>query len=192
MGRKRLSDEERYKLKMKNGKYVMNAIQRRKFKEMYPTTYNEDIARLFGVSKWTVKNLGRRMKLIKDNKAIKRLLGERLVQWDRENGVFERMKKYKPQKIYSFSDRTELVKKERLRRELGLPALSNLHLPLITYSQRQRHYRMKLKKRGYILGDYREDSGERYTVYYDSITERNLTIEAGAMRAHLRIAQFTD
>ena len=45
------------------------------------------------------------------------------------------------------------------------------------YTRTQIWRRSNAKKRGYILGDASESSGERYTIYYDEATDRSERFE---------------
>lgn len=67
--------------------------------------------------------------------------------------------------------RKTLIKKERRFREYGIKRI-NLHLPNVIYDTSQVSARYNARKRGYILGDKSEYSGERYTIFYDENTQR--------------------
>ena len=65
---------------------------------------------------------------------------------------------------------------------MGLDPLTHLHNPQFAYSRRQVNQRTSAKRRGYILGDMRENMGERYTIYYDGGTERSERFEQSLKR----------
>ena len=69
-------------------------------------------------------------------------------------------------------DRKEAIRKAKRRLEIGLPPGTKLHLPVYEFSRSQTCQRYYAKKHGYILGDMREFSGERYTIYYTKDTDR--------------------
>lgn len=72
--------------------------------------------------------------------------------------------------------RLALERKERRRREIGY-AMTKLHRPQFKFTKREINVRYRALKFGYILGDYREDSGERYIIFYDANTSRSMRFE---------------
>lgn len=73
--------------------------------------------------------------------------------------------------------RTEQMKQERRRADIGLSQKTNLHLPQYIYSKSQVNHRRSALNRGYILGDMRERFGERYTIYFNEDTDRSELFE---------------
>lgn len=73
----------------------------------------------------------------------------------------------------------ERLRKERQRLQLGMKQHTMMHIPLYKYTASQIFHRTKASRYGYIPGDYHEDSGERYTIYYDSNTRRSPRFEQG-------------
>ena len=78
--------------------------------------------------------------------------------------------------------RAEVWRIEHRRVELGLSQKTGLLCPQFAYSRRQVGQRSSAKRRGYILGDMRENMGERYTIYYDEGTERSERFEQSLKR----------
>lgn len=59
--------------------------------------------------------------------------------------------------------------------------------PQIKFNRRQTAHRYHAKKRGYILGDIRESSGERWAIYYDCNTTRSPIFERNLQKDHFRV-----
>ena len=78
--------------------------------------------------------------------------------------------------------RKEAWARDKRRISMGLDPLTHLHNPQFAYSRRQVNQRLSAKRRGYILGDMRENMGERYTIYYDGGTERSERFEQSLKR----------
>ena len=78
--------------------------------------------------------------------------------------------------------RKEAWARDKRRISMGLDPLTHLHNPQFAYSRRQVNQRTSAKRRGYILGDMRENMGERYTIYYDGGTERSERFERSLKR----------
>ena len=49
-----------------------------------------------------------------------------------------------------------------------------------------------MKMRGYILGDRRDEMGERFTIYWDDQTERSSIVERHAEQNGFKIMRLTD
>ena len=86
-------------------------------------------------------------------------------------------KRYKELMARRSEHRHEQISEDRRRMRLGIDQKTNLHLPQFNYSSAQITCRYSAKKRGYILGDYRERFGERFTIYYDADTNRGEMFE---------------
>lgn len=82
--------------------------------------------------------------------------------------------------------RLELEESERKRVRWGMDQSTRLHRPLEKFTRRQIHMRRWAKRRGYVLGDMREWSGERLTMFYDSNTIRGEVFEKHASREGFR------
>lgn len=94
-------------------------------------------------------------------------------------------KKYKAMRHQMSKERKEVLQKERQRVDWGLPQLTNLHVPFVTYSRRQVCLRNNMKKRGYLLGS--AYGNERMTIYYTEETNRSALMEQHAAAAHFTI-----
>ena len=104
------------------------------------------------------------------------------------------LKKKNPRKY-----KRSLVKRSKQRKELeeeisryhrwGIDHSSALadYRPHIKFTRRQLCHRHKAKKRGYILGDSRDNRGERYTIYYDGDTQRSTHFEQNLQFDHFRV-----
>lgn len=66
---------------------------------------------------------------------------------------------------------------DKKRMSWGLPQKTNRDLVVDPYTKSQTYNRAIAKKRGYIVGDRSENSGERYTIYYDEATDRSERFE---------------
>lgn len=73
--------------------------------------------------------------------------------------------------------RKELIAKERKHISWGLSQTTHLHLPSETFTKSQLYRRSSALKRGYLLGDKGEFSGERFVIFYDEHTERSTIFE---------------
>ena len=71
----------------------------------------------------------------------------------------------------------ELWAEEKRRKRLGMDWKSTFHMPQFSYTRSQITYRSSAKARGYVLGDIDEQSGERYTIYYNDDTARSEIFE---------------
>lgn len=67
---------------------------------------------------------------------------------------------------------------ERRRVRIGLEQNTDLHIPQFAYTKQQLGVRYRAFKCGYVLGDTRDRLGERYTIYWNSDTERKPKFEA--------------
>ena len=73
--------------------------------------------------------------------------------------------------------RLALEAKERQNIRFGLKQQTRLHRVQCPFTRSQVSHRNNALNKGYILGDKSEFSGERYTIYYDSDTERTPLFE---------------
>lgn len=95
-----------------------------------------------------------------------------------------RLKETDPKRYKKFCKKiSERVRAEiatdKKRMSWGLPQKTNRDLVVDPYTKSQTWRRSNAKKKGYILGDASENSGERYTIYYDEATERDEILERG-------------
>lgn len=81
-------------------------------------------------------------------------------------------KKYKRLMKEKSEQRMAVIAKDKRLINLGLTPHTMLHLPQCGYTKSQLSRRCSALKRGYYLGDRTEDSGERYTIFYDKHTQR--------------------
>lgn len=88
--------------------------------------------------------------------------------------------------------RTELMESEKRRAEIGLQQRTRLHLPQFKYSRSQVAHRSNALKRGYILGDMRENMGERYTLWYNKETDRNALFERNCQKDGFSIRELKE
>lgn len=72
--------------------------------------------------------------------------------------------------------RKEQIRKERKFREYGITRIK-LHLPVFKYTRKQVCQRSNARRKGYIVGEKGEYSGERYTIYFDNNTFRSPIFE---------------
>lgn len=86
--------------------------------------------------------------------------------------------------------RQELIRKERWRVNIGLSQQTHLHLPHFAYTRSQYEHRYSAYKRGYILGDIGDMSGERYTLFYDKKTIRSERFEQNCINDGFSIVDF--
>lgn len=86
--------------------------------------------------------------------------------------------------------RTEQMKQERRRADMGLSQRTNLHLPQFKFTKRQVNHRYHAYVRGYILGDKREKFGERYTIFFDKDTDRSVLFERNLIKDGFTIKEL--
>lgn len=82
--------------------------------------------------------------------------------------------------------RLELEESERHRVKWGMDQSTRLHRPLDKFTRRQLRMRNYAKRRGYILGDMREWSGERLIMFYNTATIRGERFERSAGKEGFR------
>ena len=71
---------------------------------------------------------------------------------------------------------------ERRRVRIGLSQKTRLNMPQFPFTPNQTNARYRALNWGYILGDRREDQGERYIIYYDKDTDRHPIFERNLSR----------
>lgn len=82
--------------------------------------------------------------------------------------------------------RKALIAKEKRHVSWGLSQSTSLHLPLDVFTRKQIYHRHNALKRGYVLGDKYEFSGERYTIFYDNDTQRSPRFEQNCINDGFR------
>jgi hypothetical protein len=88
--------------------------------------------------------------------------------------------------------RKELIGKERWRSSIGLEQTTRMNLPQFNYTRKEVNRRFLAKRRGYILGDYSERYGERFTLYFDKDTNRTELFEKNCMADGFKIMELTE
>lgn len=88
--------------------------------------------------------------------------------------------------------RKELIGKDKLRSSIGLVQKTRIHLPQFNYTKKEVSRRYLAKRRGYILGDYSERYGERFTLYFDKDTNRTELFEKNCMADGFKIMELTE
>lgn len=164
--------KERPKSKVARSRYnecQFTAKQLEKFSRLYPTSTNTTLMLLFGISNSTVYRTAVRLGLKKDLKLVRHKIS-----------------------LNANKKRKELYDKEKRRKELGLTQKTNFNLPQFNYTDAQGQCRYRMRKKGYILGDYREDFGERYTLYWSSQTNRSRRMESNAINIGFTIKELID
>lgn len=91
-------------------------------------------------------------------------------------------KRYRMIMRRSGKNRSELIRKERLREIYGLPKKTKLHLPLTPYTRSQTTHRHNALKRGYLLNPDIKDMKDRFVIFYDSETERSEKFEKNLIK----------
>lgn len=193
-----------------NGKYILTEEQKKSFRKLYPIRTNREMMTLFGLSHSTLQRIRRELKLQKDMKVIRKKHAAMVKEICEANGYYDSLRGKKPSqaaldgfKRYCEENghpSTKLSKREKrkkgralaearkkkratdaIRLAWGLPQLTRENIPHFKYSKQQISCRyLGCKKYGYIMGDYREKFGERYTIYYDGDTKRSEIYERNA------------
>lgn len=102
--------------------------------------------------------------------------------WAEGNNPKRILKENNPRKYRSMlrrqsEQRKALFADERRRVRIGLSQSSSLHIPQFPFSKQQIGVRYRAVNFGYILGDRRDNMGERYTIFYDKDTDRKPLFE---------------
>ena len=88
--------------------------------------------------------------------------------------------------------RKELIGKDKWRVSVGLEQTTRMNLPQFNYTRKEVNRRFLAKRRGYILGDYSERYGERFTLYFDKDTIRTELFEKNCMADGFKIMELTE
>ncbi len=103
-------------------------------------------------------------------------------------------RKYRRCMVQRSESRKEVLRAERRRILYGLPIKTKLirQLALKPYTRRQTAHRYNAMRRGYILADEcYEGSGHRYTIYYDSQTQRAPIFEQNLVEDGFHLEPWT-
>lgn len=95
-------------------------------------------------------------------------------------------RKYKRTCQRRSEERKALIAKEKKHIRWGLSQSTGLHLPFDIFTRSQVSHRHNALKRGYLLGDMAEFSGERYTIFYDKDTKRSPRFEQNCINDGFR------
>lgn len=95
-------------------------------------------------------------------------------------------RKYKQTCQRRSEERKALIAKEKKHIRWGLSQSTGLHLPFDIFTRSQVSHRYNALKRGYLLGDMAEFSGERYTIFYDKDTKRSPRFEQNCINDGFR------
>lgn len=95
-------------------------------------------------------------------------------------------RKYKKTLQRRSEERKALIAKEKKHIRWGLSQSTGLHLPFDIFTRSQVSHRHNALKRGYLLGDMAEFSGERYTIFYDKDTKRSPRFEQNCINDGFR------
>lgn len=95
-------------------------------------------------------------------------------------------RKYKKTLQRRSEERKALIAKEKKHIRWGMSQSTGLHLPFDIFTKSQISHRYNALKRGYLLGDMAEFSGERYTIFYDKDTKRSPRFEQNCINDGFR------
>ena len=182
--------KQRYVVPTRRGKYgameyYFTPELEAEFRRLYPITLNPVLMDWFGISFSTMQRFKREMGLEKNRKII---LKKRKAPSPQCHEAYQRkraegfssiraLKENNPRGYRAYLKRKSKARAEVWRREhrrvaMGLSQKTGLLCPQFAYTKRQVCHRSNALRRGYILGDKRENMGERYTIFYDRNTER--------------------
>lgn len=152
-------------LGVKGQGYHFTKKQKAMFCELYPKMHNKEISAMFGLSVQRACRYARKFGVKKDRK----------MQYERLSANAKKR----------FED-------VRRKKKWGIDIDTMFHFPSEKYTTGQLRLRSIMGKRGYIPGDPREKFGERYTIYYDSETDRKASLELLAGRHNLTIKELRE
>lgn len=157
-----------------------------KFRELYPVSFNTEMAEWFGISACMVKYIARRLGLRKDRTHIARRNNEPYK--DRIATVLRRIRETEPERYADLQRRrTESVRKAwrkaRIQAEYGLPRTVHLHVTPLT--KRQKSYKNHMQ----TIHRYFSDPDHPYWVCFDSQTTRSPRMEAKAESMGFKIVE---
>lgn len=157
-----------------------------KFRELYPVSFNKEMAGWFGINECMVKYIGQRLSLRKDRSRISRRNVE--PHKGRLYMALKRIRETDPDRYADLSRRrTESVRKAwhraRIQAEYGLPRTVRLHVTPLTKKQQLYKSRMATVHR------YFPDPDHPYWVCFDSQTTRSKRMEKNAVAMGLEIVE---
>ena len=110
---------------------------------------------------------------------------------------FKIMKRTNPRKYRKWIERRSEARKETIRKETrrvlyGLERKTRLKcIVMCPYTRRQTSHRYNALKRGYIvMEDCSEQSGERYNIYYDDLTDRAPIFERNLIKDGFKLMKY--
>ena len=101
-------------------------------------------------------------------------------------------RRYRKMMVQRSEARKDAIRRDRLRQKYGMERKTNLHIPENPFTRKQTCFRYNMKKKGYILGDMREEMGERFTINFDDQTERSQIMEGHAKEQGFKVTRLTD
>lgn len=160
-----------------------------KFRELYPVSYNKEMAGWFGISECMVKYIGQRLGLRKDRRKI----AQRNIE-PYKHRLYDRLKRIRETAPDQYADiqrrREESVRKAwhraRIQAEYGLPRTVRLHVTPLTKKQQLYKNHMATVHR------YFPDPDHPYWVCFDGQTTRSPRMEKNAMAMGLEIVEGED
>lgn len=180
------NSERRYRVRFDLASEEVKA----KFVELYPVSYNREMAEWFGVSKSTIEDIGiRKLRLRKDKAAIGRRVNS--TRDYPSEGNMARMRDEEPERYAALNrQRSEVMKKRwrKAKRELlyGMKPTTKMRPSLLSS-------RMQTSKGHYIrCYHYFSDPNHPYWLCYDSQTRRSATAEANAIAKGFKIVEGAD
>lgn len=110
---------------------------------------------------------------------------------------FKIMKRTNPRKYKKWLERRSEARREQVRKEIrreiyGLPRKTKLKIVVMNkFTRSQVCHRYYALKRGYILmEDCSEQSGERYNIYYDDLTDRAPIFEQNLIKDGFKLMKY--
>lgn len=110
---------------------------------------------------------------------------------------FKIMKRTNPRKYKKWLERRSEARREQVRKEIrreiyGLPRKTKLKIVVMNkFTRSQTAHRYNALKRGYILmEDCSEQSGERYNIYYDNLTDRAPIFERNLIKDGFKLMNY--
>lgn len=152
-----------------------------KFRELYPVSFNKEMAGWFGISECMVKYIGQRLGLRKNRTVIQRRNNEPYKY--RVRAVLDKIKAEDPKR---YADVRRRIKdgvckawhRARIQAEYGLPRTVRLHVTPLTKKQQLYKNHMATVHR------YFPDPDHPYWVCFDSQTTRSKRMEKNAEECH--------
>lgn len=161
-----------------------------KFRELYPVSYNKEIAGWFGISECMVKYIGQRLGLRKDRRKI----AQRNIEPYYKDCLWMTLRRIRETDPERYADiqrrKTESVRRAwhraRIQAEYGLPRTNRLRVTPLTKKQQLYKNHMATVHR------YFPDPDHPYWVCFDGQTTRSPRMEKNAMAIGLEIVEGED